>query len=407
MSTGAVPPRPRPALRDVAGLLSGTVMLGLGERLAERFIPVALSRLGGGALAVGLYQSATNLVGAAASLPGGVITDRLGSKRALQWFALVSVSGFVVLAFAAHWTVAVAGALLALSWSAISLPAMLTTITRAIPARNTAWGVTVHSLIRRVPMAIGPLIAGAMMTRWGEGEGLRAAFLLATALGVATLIAQQMLLARAATPAGGAGAGAAPAFSPLVALRSMSPPLRRLFVADTLIRFCEQIPYAFVVLWCMRVIAQPVTALQFGQLTAIEMVAAMLVYLPGAWLSSRIGKPVTVAITFVFFFAFPLVLLAGTSFPMLVLAFVLRGMKELGEPTRKSLILDLCPSDARATYFGWYYCVRDSLAAIAAAGGALLWASSPHTTLLVSSAFGLVGTVWYAWVALRPVRSRP
>lgn len=396
------PPPPRPSLRDAAGLLSGTVLLGLGERLAERFIPLALARLGGGALAIGLYQSATNLVGAAASLPGGAITDRIGSKRALQWFAAVSVSGFVVLAFATHWAVAVAGSLLALSWSAITLPAMLTSITRALPGRNTAWGVTLHSLVRRVPMAVGPLIAGALIVRWGEGRGLQAAFLLATALGVATMVVQQVLLSRAAAAPARGAASAAPSFTPLGAFRSMSPPLRQLFLADTLIRFCEQIPYAFVVIWCLRVIPEPITALQFGQLTALEMTAAMLVYVPGAWLSGRIGKPVTVAITFVFFFAFPLVLLAGSTLPMLTLAFVLRGMKELGEPTRKSLILDLCPAEERATYFGWYYCVRDSLAALAAAGGALLWSVSPQATLLVSSAFGLAGTLWYASVALRP-----
>ncbi len=388
--------------REVTGLLAGTVLLGLGERLAERFIPLALSRLGGGALAVGFYQSASNLVGAAASLPGGMVTDRIGSKRALQAFAAVSVSGFVVMAFASHWSVAIAGALLALSWSAISLPAALTTVTRALPARDSAWGVTMHSLVRRVPMALGPLAAGAMITAWGEGAGLRAAFLLAAALGVATLVAQQVLLARQVRSDARTGPAVAPAFSPLRALRSMSPPLQRLFVADTLIRFCEQLPYAFVVLWCMREIAQPVTALQFGQLTAIEMTAALLVYVPGAWLSGRIGKPATVALTFVFFAAFPLALMAGTTFGTLAVAFVLRGMKELGEPTRKSLILDLCPPEARATYFGWYYCVRDSLAGLAAALGAVLWQASPVLTLQISAGFGVLGTLGYAAIALRP-----
>lgn len=392
----------RASWREVTGLLTGTVLLGLGERLAERFIPLALSRLGGGALAVGFYQSASNLVGAAASLPGGMVTDRIGSKRALQAFAAVSVSGFVVMAFASHWSVAIAGALLALSWSAISLPAALTTVTRALPARDSAWGVTMHSLVRRVPMALGPLAAGAMITAWGEGAGLRAAFLLAAALGVATLVAQQVLLARQVRSDARTGPAVAPAFSPLRALRSMSPPLQRLFVADTLIRFCEQLPYAFVVLWCMREIAQPVTALQFGQLTAIEMTAALLVYVPGAWLSGRIGKPATVALTFVFFAAFPLALMAGTTFGTLAVAFVLRGMKELGEPTRKSLILDLCPPEARATYFGWYYCVRDSLAGLAAALGAVLWQASPVLTLQISAGFGVLGTLGYAAIALRP-----
>src|SRR5262249_33624140 len=140
----------RPSLRDATGLLSGTVLLGLGEKLGERFIPLFLVNLGGGALAVGLHQAATNLVGAAASLPGGHMTDRIGSKRALQWFAVLASLGFALLVFASSWPIAIAGALMALSWSAVSLPAALVLITRAIPTRNTAWGVSVHSLVRRV-----------------------------------------------------------------------------------------------------------------------------------------------------------------------------------------------------------------------------------------------------------------
>jgi MFS family permease len=181
----------------------------------------------------------------------------------------------------------------------------------------------------------------------------------------------------------------------------MSRPLRELFLADTLIRFCEQVPYAFVVLWCMREIERPIGALEFGQLTVIEMAVAMLVYVPGAWLSDRIGKPAAVALTFVFFFLFPLVLLVSRSFPMLVVAFVIRGLKELGEPTRKSLILDLCPPESRATHFGWYYCMRDSLAAVAALLGAWIWSQSPSATLVAASGFGLAGVLGYAFVARR------
>ena len=159
-SVGVSPPR-RPSLRDATGLLSGTVLLGLGEKLGERFIPLFLVNLGGGALAVGLHQAATNLVGAAAALPGGYMTDRIGSKRALQWFAALASLGFALLVFASRWPLAIAGALMALSWSAVSLPAALVLITRAIPTRNTAWGVSLHSLVRRVPMAVGPLSSAA------------------------------------------------------------------------------------------------------------------------------------------------------------------------------------------------------------------------------------------------------
>jgi hypothetical protein len=250
-------------------------------------------------------------------------------------------------------------------------------------------------------MMTGPLVAGALVAARGEDGGLRAAFALAVGLGVATLVAQQFLI-RAETVAGAGPSPSAPPFRPLAALRSMSRPLRELFLADTLIRFCEQIPFAFVVLWCLREGPVTVSALQFGQLTAIEMIVAMLSYAPGAWLSSRIGKPATVAVTFVFFTLFPIALLASRSFPLLVVAFVLRGLKELGEPTRKSLILDLCPPESRATAFGWYYALRDSLAAIAAVLGAAIWSASPPATLVAASAFGLAGLVWYTIVAARP-----
>ena len=104
-------------------------------------------------------------------------------------------------------------------------------------------------------------------------------------------------------------------------------------------RFCEQIPYAFVVIWCVTL--NKITPLQFGVLTTVEMVTAMLVYIPVAYLADKNTKKPFVAVTFGFFTVFPLVLLFSHTFWMLVVAFVVRGLKEFGEPTRKALIMDL------------------------------------------------------------------
>ncbi len=68
-------------------------------------------------------------------------------------------------------------------------------------------------------------------------------------------------------------------------LESFSPALRNLLVSDILIRFCEQIPYAYVVIWCVQSVAgyhtARITAGQFGILTSIEMATALICYLPG------------------------------------------------------------------------------------------------------------------------------
>jgi MFS family permease len=187
-----------------------------------------------------------------------------------------------------------------------------------------------------------------------------------------------------------------PEKNPLKLLRLMNPAMKGLLVADILVRFCEQIPYAFVVVWCMKVLEQPVTAVQFGFLTSIEMATAVLVYVPVAYLADRSTKKPFVTITFVFFTFFPLMLMYSRSFEWLVLAFLLRGLKEFGEPTRKALIMDLAAEKYKAGMFGLYYLVRDVFVSLAALCGAFLWQISPETNFVVAFVFGALGTLGFA-----------
>jgi MFS family permease len=126
------------------------------------------------------------------------------------------------------------------------------------------------------------------------------------------------------------------------------------------------------------------------------MVTAMLIYIPVAYLADRGQKKPFVVITFGFFTLFPLSLLLGQSFHLLIAAFIVRGLKEFGEPTRKALIMDLAPEDRKAATFGLYYLIRDVIVSVAAFGGAFLWLLSPATNFLVAFGFGLTGTVWFA-----------
>ena len=176
----------------------------------------------------------------------------------------------------------------------------------------------------------------------------------------------------------------------------MSPALRNLLVGDILIRFCERIPDVFVVLWCMEAIRSPVTAFQFGWLSAIEQITAVLCYIPVAHYADRFGKKWFVVATFGFFTLFPLVLLFSERLLWLVPAFVVRGLKEFGEPTRKALIMDLAPEGRKAGMFGLYYLVRDVIVSFAALGGGWLWAVEPRLNLLVAFGFGVAGTLWFA-----------
>jgi hypothetical protein len=96
-------------------------------------------------------------------------------------------------------------------------------------------------------------------------------------------------------------------------------------------------------------------------------------------------------------------LLFSRSLLWLVPAFILRGLKEFGEPTRKALILDLCPETAKAGMFGLYYLIRDVFVSMAAFGGAWLWMVKPEVNLLTAFGFGVIGTLGFAfWSPAEP-----
>ena len=363
------------------------VLVEMGEKMAEQFLPIYLLALGGSALSIGLLSGLDNLLSALYSFPGGYLSDRIGYKNALAFFNLLAIAGYAIVLIFPTWQAVVIGAILFIAWSAISLPAAVSLVSQALPANKHTMGITLHSFVRRVPMALGPILGGILIAQYGEYTGIRITFWIAIALCLASLTIQQWLIEKREAPP------APPDGNLLRVFRAMPRHLRRLLVSDILVRFCEQIPYAFVVVWAIKNIG--ISATQFGILRAIEMVTAMLVYIPVAYLADRSTKRPFVAMTFVFFSLFPLFLTFANSFALLALAFVVRGLKEFGEPTRKALIMDLATEGKKASMFGVYYLARDLIVSLAAFGGAFLWHLSPQTNFLVAFGFGVLGTVYF------------
>lgn len=382
--------------KSTVGLLFMVVLVGMGERLAERFLPIYLLALGGGVISIGLLNGLDNFLSAIYAFPGGYLSERIGAKRALLVFNFMAMAGFLMVILIPAWQAVLIGAVFFLAWSAISLPATMGLIAKVLPTNKRTMGVTMHSLVRRFPMALGPILGGLCIGVWGVEQGVRIAFSVALALSIMAVLLQQKLIEDDAQPTSADDCTITPEKNPWKLFQSMDVSLKRLLVSDILIRFCEQIPYAFVVVWCMQTIAQPVTAFKFGLLTAIEMATAVLVYIPVAHLADKTAKKPFVVITFIFFTFFPLVLLFCQSFLWLIPAFVLRGLKEFGEPTRKALILDLAPESCKAGMYGLYYFIRDVCVSVAAFGGAFLWLVSPTANFIVAFVFGVLGTIGFA-----------
>lgn len=374
---------------NIVVILSVVFFLELGERMAGRFLPIYILAVGGSSVIVGLSNAFNNLLGGLYSLPGGYLADRIGYKKSLIIFDAIAMLGYLIIVLFPSWQAALVGAVLYSSWSAVSVPGIMTAISKNLPENKQVMGVSLHSLIRRFPMAIGPLLGGVFIERWGELDGVRIAFALAFVIAAISLFIQGKFIQEKHVQM-----NTKPIIHPIKLFQKMGPDLRRLLLSDILIRFCEQIPYAFVVIWCLKMIG--VSPVQFGVLTSIEMITAILVYIPVAYLveKKRAKKPF-IAITYGFFSLFPLMLMFSKSMPVLAFAFFIRGMKEFGEPTRKSLILDFAKGDQQGTLYGAYYMIRDVIVSLAAFVGGLLWTISPQLNLSIAFSFGLIGTGYF------------
>jgi MFS family permease len=375
--------------RNVALLLFALVLAGTGERLWLGFAPKYLEILGAGVFIIGLFDAMQTLIGAIYAYPGGWLTDRWGQRRSLLLFNGLSLAGYALVTVWQHWLALLIGAFLFLAWSALSLPATFTVIATSLDQRQHTMGIGVQSMVRRVPMMIGPLIGGALITRYGWEQGVRSALVLCMFLSAATALFQ-WFIAEPLTPTKSPIASGVSFFT---VVKSFNPTLRELLVSDILIRFCERLPYVFVILWAIDNVG--VTPQQFGWLVAIEMITAMLCYVPVAHLADKHGQRPFVFATFIFFTAFPIALLFAHSFSLLVMAFIIRGLKEFGEPARKALIIAQAQPEIRSRTYGAYYLIRDCIVTIGSFVGAWLWSISPHANFIGAAVCGAAGTIWF------------
>jgi hypothetical protein len=83
------------------------------------------------------------------------------------------------------------------------------------------------------------------------------------------------------------------------------------------------------------------------------------------------------------------------SFSALAVAFVIRGLKEFGDTSRKALIIGYADSKRRGQMVGAYYFVRDLIVSAGAILGAYLWKLGPASNFLGAAALGVAGTIFY------------
>jgi MFS family permease len=343
---------------------------------------------------VGLFGSLRDLLDSLYQYPGGWLADRIGRRRALRCFTVLAMAGYAAYAIAPSWSFVFIGLFGVMAWKSGAFPTTFAVIGDSLPRERRAMAFSVQSILVRVPRVIGAPLGGLLIAGLGIIAGIRVALLVTLALAAIILAVQQYGYREDAPvdrPAGTASMRAI--FS------GMPPALKRLLAAECLVRIGEGIASSFIVLFVTQ--SRHFSATEYGLLYAVQQAVSIVFYLPAGRLADVTGRGPLVMLTFVFFAVFPLAVRVATSFPALLAAFIVGGLKEFGEPARKSLIVDLAPEHQRGRAVGVYYAIRNLLVVPAGVVGGLLWQRAPALPLEVASVVGAVGTVVFMLTSRR------
>ena len=372
--------------RNVLAVAGAMFLMALGEELWKRFLPKYLEGLGAPVVAIGLFGTARDFLDGVYQYPGGWFADRYGRRLALLLFVGLAAVGYSAYLTAPSWPFVFLGLVLAMAWTSMASPTLFAVVGDALPRGRRAMGFTVQSILRRVPILVAPALGGVAIATYGLRSGVQLG--LCVSLMLAAVTGWVVSRVRIPVTVGGPVVGIGGVWS------SVPATLRRLLASDVFIRTGEGLTDVFLVLYATNVVG--VSAAQFGALVGVQMATAILVYLPAARLADRLGRKPFVIATFVAFAAFPVAVATASGMLGLILAFVVGGLREIGEPARKALIVDLAEPELRARSVGLYYLIRSLAITPAAFVGGLLWDVAPRTPFYVAGAIGGLGTLVFA-----------
>jgi len=367
--------------RNVTVASGAVFLLGFGEELWKKFLPKYLEALGASVPLIGLFGTAEDFLDAVYQYPGGWIADRFGRRNAFFLFLGLACIGYLIYLFGPSWPFVFVGLAFAMTWQSMASPAIFAIIGDALPPEKRAMGFSIQSILKRVPIVIAPLVGGVIITSRGIVTGVRVGLIVTLVIALMTAVLISFInITREAHAA----------INIFGVWKSLRSNLKRLLVSDIFIRVCEGMADVLVILYVTNVLHMSMA--RFGTLLAILFTTTLLIYVPAAKAADRVGRRPFIIATFCAFALYPLAVISAHDFTGLVIAFIIGGLREIGEPARKAMIVDFAAPKLRARSVGLYYLVRSMAITPAAAIGGLLWKYSPQTPFLIAGIFGIAGT---------------
>lgn len=403
LAPGTRPPAEEFRLGEIALTAYGPSLLGgFGVGAITPVLPLAALALGASAAQAGLIVALIMVGSLVASLPGSVVTARIGERAALVASALIDSVMVVAMAFAPSlWALGAAAFALGMGQVVFGL-ARQTYLTEAVPVRLRARALSTLGGVLRVGMFLGPLTGAAVIVVWDR----RAVFLMAAVL----LCAAAALAWRLPEVPGRRSERRAADVHLADVVRAHRRFLATLGVGIMLLMAVRGARMVALPLWAAHVgLSDAATSLIVGVSWGVDTV----LFYPGGWVMDRYGRRAAVwPTTFGMAVAFALLPFTTGFWPLLAVGVLVALGNGFGSGIVMTISADASPDVGRPQFLGAARFLGDlggagGPALVSVLTGLFSLAVGIGAVALLSVAAGAVLLTWLPRLTCGPARSVP
>lgn len=378
-------------LRGNIGVLAVSgAFTNMGTGAMALFMPEYFQRLGGNTVILGTMGFAVLIIRLFMFLIGGLTADQHGRKKLIVNAAFYSTFFPLFYAIFQDWRLFVATNIIA-ALGTISLPAKQVIIADSAPPEKRAIGISTAQVITSLPLAVTPLVWGWLIDTlgWVEGFKIGCIYSIATALAAALILTFFLKeTEKPATDQPSRGFHLRLGFSEIK--HHMSHSLTALMASYCLIAFANATVGNYYIIYATEEIGLP--ALQWSLILSLQIISALLLKIPGAWLADKFGKKKILVFSAFTCAPLPIVFTFSHTFAqalIIMLLLVVAGIYY--DPVHQALQADLTPRPVR----GRIIMLWNIFSAVASAiggfvGGLVYYASTPAMPFYVFTATELV-----------------
>ncbi len=370
-------------------LLLGLVSLlnDISSEIIQPVLPLFLSSLGGGSLAVGLVGGFSEGLPSLIKLFSGCWSDRMGRRKPLVVGGYVlSALGKILLAAASSWPAVFALKSLERCGKGLRSAPRDAMISESAPKNSRGRGFGLHRAMDSAGAVIGSLLAYSL---WQAGLSYSSIFLVAGALALLALLPFRMVKE----------SYSAPKCDIQWKLSEIPPDLRRFLVIACLFAL-GNFSYMFFILRAQGIFSGSQAAASAILLYALFNLTYALLALPAGIWSDRIGRRKVLAAGYGLFAMTALGFALVNSSAGLIMLFALYGLVyALVDGSERAFVSDLSPAGLRGSALGLYSGAL-GLTAIASSlmAGAIWELLGPQATFIFGAvAAGLAAVGLMAW----------